>query len=170
MMALKQDLNLTRDDRRAFIILMRGLGYQLKEIAATIGSSTSQVSYDLKLIRAEAEEDGIAVEVGESAERIRATKIEAEFDRINKARAEADAEMDELCEATGLNTGTLDKWFSGLGTIAHLSERTLDTPSVLEGLHEPDQDPPVLMDHAFLVDAGFPRHTIASVKDPQEEE
>lgn len=109
---IRQDLNLTRSERRLFIINMRGHGYQLKEIAEALGSSTSQVSLDLKIIKAEAEENGYSHAVAESAEQIRATKIRAEFDRINKARAEADAEMDKLCEATGLNTGTLDEWFS----------------------------------------------------------
>jgi DNA-binding transcriptional MerR regulator len=111
MMANNQDLNLTRAERRKFIIRMRGQGYQLKEIAEVIGSSTSQVSYDLKLIKAVADEEGVCDEVGTDVDELLTKKMKAEFDRIKKAQAEVDSEMARLVDFSGHDVLTLSKWF-----------------------------------------------------------
>tara|TARA_Y100001963_G_C6672068_1_gene395582 strand:- start:249 stop:692 length:444 start_codon:yes stop_codon:yes gene_type:complete len=110
-------LKLNRAERRKFIIELRGRGYQLQEIAGIIGSSKSQVSYDLKLIRTDADEQGIDERVRIAADDIHVRKMKAEYERIRKAQAEMESEMQTLVEAAdewGLinpTAASLDEWF-----------------------------------------------------------
>jgi len=82
MSNMKQRINLDIGDRAPIIILLRGYGFHLQEIADAIGCSNSQVSHDLKRIKAE---NISALELmKEKADEIRSQKIDEERASIDK--------------------------------------------------------------------------------------